>query len=262
MSESKVWVEAPFKLIPSSRANLSAGQKPKGVQVLASEMCIVHNALLRGLNAVYNQARNVGARGTAKDKLDFANFAYAWSQVLEEHHELEETKVFPDINRITGVEGLMDGNVEEHKAFHGGLDKYKEYLQGVRDGKEEYDGEKLVGIIDSFGPVLQVHLSNEIDTLMAMDKYEDKCDWEAWFKKTIDAVMGQTMKDATYRTDMFPMVIILHDKTFADGVWRDFPPFPWVFGLLLRWLFMNTRKDWWRFSGCDFASQPKELPFA
>ncbi|KAI5463164.1 hypothetical protein BGZ63DRAFT_380669 [Mariannaea sp. PMI_226] len=225
-------------------------------------MTIVHNCMLRGLNAIYNQARNVGTKGTAKDKLDFANFAYAWAKMLEEHHETEEKTAFPDINRLAEVPGLMDGNVEEHKAFHDGFEKYMEYTDSVRKEKEEYDAEKLIAIIDSFASVLQVHLTNEIDTLMALKQYEDKCDWGSWFNKLVGEIIGDAMKNAEYRNDVFPLAVIFHDKSFEGGVWSAFPPFPWIVGLVMRWLFMNTRKDWWRFAGCDFNSQPKDLPFA
>jgi len=58
------------------------------------------------------------------------------------------------------------------------------------------------------------------------------------------------------------LAIVFHDKTFEDGVWQNFPPMPWILHFAMRWLFMGTRKDWWRFAGCDFYSMPQELPFA
>ncbi|QLI65586.1 uncharacterized protein G6M90_00g005440 [Metarhizium brunneum] len=70
----------------------------------------------RGANTVYNQAVNVSADGTARDKADFANFAYQWALMLEGHHNGEEVK--------TGVPGLVNGNVAEHAEFHDGLVTY------------------------------------------------------------------------------------------------------------------------------------------
>ncbi|KPM34882.1 hypothetical protein AK830_g11694 [Neonectria ditissima] len=201
MSESKPWVDGPFKLIPSSKAGAEVGKESKGAKQLASEMCIVHNVLIRGLNAVYNQARNVTTRGTAKDKSDFTNFAHGWSVMLEEHHHTEETAIFPEINELTGVPGLMDGNVDEHKAFHDGLLAYTGYLDKVRNGTEELDGDKLNSIIDSFAVVLRDHLENEIDTLLGLEKYEDKCDWGVWFKAAIDKITIPAMKNSEYRTN-------------------------------------------------------------
>jgi hypothetical protein len=58
------------------------------------------------------------------------------------------------------------------------------------------------------------------------------------------------------------MTMTMHDKTFEDGVWETFPPVPWLLHVALRWLFMNTRKDWWRFAPCDYYSLPREMPFA
>lgn len=224
MATPKVWVDTPFELIPPSRANLSPGKKPRGVQVLASEMCLVHNVLLRGLNAIYNQAVGIGARGTAKDRDDFVGFARAWATALEEHHQLEEETVFPDINRITGVPGLMDGNVEEHGAFHEGVERYVAYLDAVSSGADKYDGERLVGLVDSFGAVLRRHLSNEIDTLVAMARYDDRCDWEAWFKKTMDGVIGKGMRQATYRVSC---VMCSLCRVLADHSRPTSSPSPW-----------------------------------
>ncbi len=145
-------------------------------------MTCVHNSLLRGINAVHRQCVNVAARGSSKDKLDFANFAFLWSDMLSEHHTQEEEHVFPGINELTGVPGLMDSNVQEHAAFHDGIDQYAEHLKRVKEGKEDLDGVKLKGIIESFMPALHIHLVNEIDTLVALEKYADKVDWQKWFQ--------------------------------------------------------------------------------
>lgn len=195
------------------------GKEVEGAKNLACEMTIVHNAIIRGINAVYNQARNVSAKGTAKDKLDFANFAYKWAMILQEHHDVEEEKVFPRINEVTGVPGLMDANVDEHKAFHDGFEVYIEYLDKVRAEKEEFDGERLVSIIDSFAPVLRDHLENEIDSLLALDKYSDKCDWGKWFKQIVDEIVTTAMKRSEYRVSCcccLPGMYLVEETTSRD----------------------------------------------
>lgn len=35
------------------------------------------------------------------------------------------------------------------------------------------------------------------------------------------------------------MAFCFHDKTYESGIWGDFPPTPWVFTVVLRWLFMK-----------------------
>ena len=65
----------------------------------------------------------------------------------------------------------MDGNLEQHKTFHGGLEVFDEYVNEVLAGKQEYDGKKVVELIDAFGKVLTEHLSDEIPTLLALREY-------------------------------------------------------------------------------------------
>lgn len=175
---------------------------------MASEMALVHNALLRGINAVYLQAVNVCARGTAKDQMDFANFALRWGRMIDEHHEGEETLIFPAMNDICGVPGMMDANVHEHAAFHTGLAEYLAYLEKVVKEEEKLDGEKLRGIIDSFGDVLREHLKNEIITLMDMSKYEDKTDWTKWFKDLTNTLVSKQMKTAEFRVCSSPRRVV------------------------------------------------------
>lgn len=62
----------------------------------------------------------MSADGTARDKADFANFAYQWALMLEGRHDGGEV-VFPGMNEKTGVPGLVNGNVAEHAEFHDGL---------------------------------------------------------------------------------------------------------------------------------------------
>jgi hypothetical protein len=61
---------------------------------------------------------------------------------------------------------------------------------------------------------------------------------------------------------MIPLYLILHDGGYENGIWKHFPPIPFVLLWLLRFFFMHKYQDWWRFAGSDLYSRPKELPFA
>ncbi|RKL31416.1 hypothetical protein BFJ72_g11050 [Fusarium proliferatum] len=258
----KPWVDGPFELISASKAGDSLEKRAGGARKCAAGMAVVHNIFLRGVNAIYLQAINVAEKGTQKDKVDFASFAWAWSQEIQEHHDIEEEKIFPEINRITGVPGLMDANIEEHHLFHEGLDRFTTYIEKVRKGNQDLDGSKVREIIDSFMPSLTTHLHNEIDTLVGLEKYADKCDWGAWFEKTGAEIGSNAMKKASHRNEILPLALILHDKDFEGGIWADFPPLPWIALVAIRWLFVRTHQDWWRFAGCDSSSNRQDLPFA
>ena len=53
------------------------------------------DCLIRALNCILLQARNVGASGSQTDIADFVTFSAAVVATIEEHHHTEETLMFP-----------------------------------------------------------------------------------------------------------------------------------------------------------------------
>ncbi len=76
----------------------------------ASHMAISHNSLIRGFNSIYQQA----PRLSESDYKDFTGYCLAWHRCVEQHHMHEEVNYFPDIEKVTGQKGVMDGEVEQH----------------------------------------------------------------------------------------------------------------------------------------------------
>lgn len=146
-------------------------------------MALVHNCLIRGLNAIYRQAPYIR---TGDDIRDFLGYIKAWCLTLSVHHKTEEAVSFPLFEAMTGVIGVMDTNVSQHEAFHDGVESLEEYATACQDYKAVYDGNHVRDIIDSFGKILTEHLADEIRTLEAMDEYEERIDWELWTEKTKD----------------------------------------------------------------------------
>ena len=69
--------------------------------------------------------------------------------------------------------------------FHGGLEEYAAYIRLCLDSPGDFDGGRLVVIIDSFGTALVKHLTAEISTILEMAKYGEKMNtldkvFEAW----------------------------------------------------------------------------------
>lgn len=137
---------------------------------LASEMCHVHNMVLRGLNSIYLQAPHI----TPADEKPFCRYVLGWYNLLHSHHSGEEADFFPTVEKMTGVKGLMDNNVDQHKAFHDGMDSLKAFADAVVADKEKYDASRLVTLIDDFGPALTQHLGDEIPTILSLRQYGEK----------------------------------------------------------------------------------------
>jgi hemerythrin-like domain-containing protein len=172
-------------------------------------MILVHNIIIRGINCVHRQAVRVATEATDQDKLDFANFAYQWSRALQQHHDLEETLLFPRMSEAAGDPALLDGPKEEHREFDAGLNKYEEYVKSVKEGKQELDGEKLKGIVDEVMPIIHRHLVHEIDTLLGLEKFGDEVDWIKILQEVAGASARQDMMQSWYRVSFALLVIVL-----------------------------------------------------
>ncbi|KAI1377528.1 hemerythrin HHE cation binding domain-containing protein [Hypoxylon crocopeplum] len=221
-------------------------------------MIIIHNILIRSINAIYLQCVNISS---PKDVSDFMEYCAEWGHVIHEHHLTEETDVFPGIEQLAGEQGLMERNVEQHHDFFPGLEKFNEYVREVKDSKVQYDGQKFREIIDSFMPSMYRHLVEEIPTLLVLNNYEDKVDWDKYWRKKSAEIMDKGKADPNATKVFLPFCLSGHDATFEDGVF-NWPPMPWLAKMLFRYWFHPIHNDWWRFAPCDASSNPQVLPFA
>lgn len=167
---SNVYADHPLRLIATPISKLPPGVTPHAMHRAASEMALAHNMFFRGLNSIYLQAPHI----QAPDVVSFANYMACWHDGLHHHHQGEETAGFPEIERITGQEGLMEVNVSQHKLFHDGMEAFEKYAKECIADPAKYDGMKVVGIIDSFRVDLEEHLHAEIDTILDMERFGEE----------------------------------------------------------------------------------------
>lgn len=160
------WADLPFNLIPTPGRGEAVNKLPVPVWI-AREMTCAHNGILRGLNSIYQQSIYVTKPEDVKDLLKYTEFWCGW---IREHHDAEEEFYFPEVERLTGVKGLMEANVAQHHAFMPGLEAFTKFA--VETSVEEYDGMKLRAIVDSFGETLTKHLTDEIETLLELKAYD------------------------------------------------------------------------------------------
>ena len=91
---------------------------------IANEMAFAHNAMIRGINSIYNQASHVH---NAKDIADFLFFVRSWADWVGHHHQWEETLMFPGFEKVIGKAGFLQSNLDQHHAFEPGLKKLLEF---------------------------------------------------------------------------------------------------------------------------------------
>lgn len=165
---------------------MKTAKEETGAFAAASEMVLVHNMIIRGLNSIYVQAPNIKE---PKDVQDFLTYMNAWAQFVHMHHHNEETVIFPLLETSIGVEGFMEKNIDQHKLFGPGLDAIDDFIKAGRAGEIQFDGVKAQAIIDSFASVFIEHLNEEIPTFLALEKYEDKIDWPGYEAAVLEKVV-------------------------------------------------------------------------
>lgn len=256
LTPGRQWADSPFQLLetPRKKAGLIDVKKETPASASATEMVLVHNMIIRGINSIYLQAPNVKLE---KDIEDFLTYMYSWSLLVHMHHDNEESAIFPLLEEYIGIKGYMEKNVDQHKGFGPGLKAYDDYIPAVREGKEKFDGTKVRSIIDSFGQVLVQHLSEEIGTFQELDKFTDQIDWKEYNKK----VQAKVIESGDTEHEL-PFGIVNMDVTFEGPIHKGtWPPMPWFVLLIFQWVHIPKHKSAWRFASCDSSGRPKDLPF-
>ncbi|KAI9783036.1 MAG: hypothetical protein M1816_001613 [Peltula sp. TS41687] len=221
----------------------------------ASHMALSHNSFIRGFNSIYQQAPRI----TVSDSKDFIGYCLAWHACVDEHHHYEETKLFPAIEAAVGEEGILDGEVEEHAAFHKGLEAFKTYLVNLADHESDFSSAKLIAIMNSFSEPLYSHLRSEPEVLLALSRFSTP-------ERPIDLVeigstAGKQSLTPGFIFNVLPVFLLnMETVEFEGGMWHDvFPP---IRGMM-KWILTRGVPLWqrrqWRFSSCDADGRVKRL---
>ena len=187
------WPEQPFRLITTTHdaadaATLSSGA-PAAVRV-SRLMALTHNTIFRALNAIYVQCVAVKPENE-KDVRDLATFASFALDFLDNHHTVEETVFFPMVEAQTGIPGLMDTNVQQHRDFDAALGSLREYVEQLKM-TALLDAGELRRRIEALAGPLEKHLKDEIPTLLAIGKILDNEKMETCYKAMHDEAEGTT----------------------------------------------------------------------
>jgi hypothetical protein len=180
-------------------------------------MALIHNTILRGFNSIYQQAPYVNP----SDYNDFIGYSAAWFRFVKSHHDDEELSLFPFIEKLIDKPGIWDSTHAEHESFLGGLAKFNAYLSEVETKPATFDGKELVRIMDEFLQPFNNHFHSEIKTIAALSEFGDHKEAASVFK-----TWGKATVTKSGYTEGIPFMFLNFDRTFEDGMWKDWPPMP------------------------------------
>lgn len=172
---------------------------------MATEMCLAHNVMVRNLNAIHLQCEQVSK---PEDVTDFILFCQTSLEEIHTHHQTEEEFFFPQVAEYTGEKNIMEANITQHHAFEKGLKEFEAYIYNAKP--ENYNGKEVKTMLDRFGEILVVHLSDEIQTLLALERYGGKKLGPIWAKFN-ERILAQ-VKDRVRCS----FSLVIHSGIFTD----------------------------------------------
>ena len=146
--------QARFALIPLPPTPAGGWDFTDHVATLAIDMILIHNCIIRCLNGIYVNALNV----KPEDETAFVGFIKVFLEVMHNHHEGEDTILFPFLQ--TKFDQKV--NVDQHQAFNEKMAALEEYIAKLQKKEESFNGEKIRELVDSFGDLLVEHFHQEV----------------------------------------------------------------------------------------------------
>lgn len=247
-SPGKPWADGPLKMV---KTPMFETKKEDTFTKGATHMALLHNAILRGYNSIYLQAPHV----KPDDYADFIGYCLTWFKFVKSHHDDEEANLFPKVVEVLGKEDkeVWAKTHEEHEAMLPGLAKFNTYLTSLA-APSDFSSTTLLSIMKEFEEPFDTHFHSEISVIAGLSAAGDFPQagpvFKAWGKNSVSS--------AGY-TDVVPFLFLNFDRTYEDGMWKDWPPMPAVIRYMLVRVGGWWHQGWWRFASCDVNGMPKEL---
>ncbi|KAH9884885.1 hypothetical protein F4778DRAFT_762082 [Xylariomycetidae sp. FL2044] len=219
-------------------------------------MALLHNAILRGYNSIYQQAPHV----KPADKADFVGYCLTWHKFVTTHHDDEEQTLFTKVEDVLNDKTVFDETHKEHEAFLAGLAEFSKYLSSLPT-PADLSGTELQRIMSTFEAPFGSHFHSEIGTIASLAAHANApkpgTDAEAAASLTFKT-WGKSTVSKAGNLDVVPFFLLNLDGTVEDGMWASWPPIP----APIKWGLTNIggawHSGWWKFAPCS-GGKPKEL---
>ncbi|KAF1812056.1 hypothetical protein P152DRAFT_474285 [Eremomyces bilateralis CBS 781.70] len=189
----KLWVESPIPLVHTPQYETKRNDI---FTTGASHMALLHNAILRGFNSIYNQAPSLPRTHHAP----FIGYATAWTALVISHHDAEESDLFP-------------------AAFVAGVVDMADYLATTARYPASFSGATLRAKMDAFRALFQEHFHAEIATIAALST-EGAGDPEAGEGRASEQWGKRSVTRAGW-TDVFVFLVLHMDREWEEGMWGN-----------------------------------------
>ncbi|EGX95467.1 Protein kinase-like domain [Cordyceps militaris CM01] len=248
------WADAPIALVATPQRLTG---KTDLFTAGATHMALVHNALIRGFNSIYQQAPYIDEQLSH----DFVRYSLTWASFVTSHHHDEEDNLFGKVSDLLDDATIWTATHKEHESFIDGVVQFQTYLTSLSTATE-LSADELLRIMDSFRAPLDNHLHSEVRTIAALAAHPNtpaEGSEEAAAAALVFKTWGKNTVTKAGMLDVVPFFFLNLDRTFENGLWAQWPPMPGP----IRWILTNVvgtyHGSWWRFASCGSDGRPREL---
>ncbi|EJP69674.1 hemerythrin HHE cation binding domain-containing protein [Beauveria bassiana ARSEF 2860] len=250
------WADAPIPLVATPQ---HLTEKTDLFTAGATHMALVHNALIRGFNSIYQQAPYIDEQLSH----DFIQYSLTWASFVTSHHHDEEDNLFGKVSDLLDDKTVWAETHKEHEAFIDGVVQFQTYLKDLSTSSSKLlSADELLRIMDSFRAPLGDHLHSEVQTIAALAAHPQapaEGSEEAAAAALVFKTWGKKTVTKAGLLDVVPFFFLNLDRTFEGGRWAHWPPMPGP----IRWILTNVvgtyYGNWWRFASCGADGSPREL---
>ncbi|KAF8902576.1 hypothetical protein CPB84DRAFT_1846226 [Gymnopilus junonius] len=242
--------EGPYPLIPINDTNFDFHNSNTLAQWFSTELILMHNVVIRGLNSIWLNAPLV----LRSDTKSFIGYGLACTSLIRAHHKTQEQVIFPRFQEKID----MRMNVVQHLTFETQLKNLEAYLQNVLEGNESYDCERLLGLRAALGGTLVQHLHDEVRVLQSpfFSKAEinerevstvSQMQLSAFSVEELNIIahaIDDHKKDLRDSPTFFPFIMTHHHKEDAP----NWPVLPASVKWLINHVGLHLHHDYWKFS--------------
>ncbi|KAI1074320.1 hypothetical protein F5B20DRAFT_563766 [Whalleya microplaca] len=254
-TEAQPWADAPIKLVTTPQYETN---KTDIFTTGATHMALLHNAILRGYNSIYQQAPHV----KPAEKSDFIGYSLTWFKFVKSHHDDEEETLFTKVEEVLDDKTIWEGTHKEHESFLGGLVEFEKYLSSLALTPGDFSGTELLRIMSGFQDAFDQHFHSEIATIAALSSHPNAPERGSEREAEVTATFRSWGKSTVTKAgtlDVVPFFLLNLDGTVEDGLWANWPPIP----APIKWGLVNIAGSyhfrWWKFSSCTGAGAPRQL---
>jgi hypothetical protein len=228
------WQNGPMHLLHMSHTEDSTMIE---LVLVANEVTIMHNALIRAINSIYIQAPHV----PISEHNNFVAYCLATYKGML----ALETVWLKNIEQRTGDTGLA-------RTYDASVTAWGNWIESTSQRKNNFSPDMCISMMDDFVPALQAFWNvKSMEIIGVPSRYPQLNISDMWAEEKRSLLGGLS------KTKVLPVFLLNHDESSSG----EFPEINGVRMWAAREVCARQNGEWWKFSTVGFGGEIREVRY-